>query len=1027
PSASRPRPVHLLPLSARDDAALRALARSWREYLSREPEHGVAAACTAAVSSRGQLEHRAAVVASDGAGLAAGLQALAEGGKADGLLHAVVEQAAIPRLAIAIPHAEDLSATVAALYPVEPVFAAAFDACGAVARELSGGAPQVMEAQEVTTFRARYALLKLLGHWGYQPDALLADGRGLHVAACEAGVMELRDALRCLLRDLGWHGAFTPEPERLAEPRVRLLRTTADALIDARKATRPGTWEAPVEATGNWDAALAGLGSTDRRIIVALGDTGRPWLRATSEHAPWRTLMECVADLYTRGLGPARRAFTEARPRPDRPPPTYPFQRKPYWLPKLPAEAAPTGADRAPAHVFDGTPLHSPRREREFAYRISHARLPELADNHGIAHVGNIQELLTRAIRQHLGFTSFALRDVRYLAALHVEPGEEREVRLGVEPLEADRAKLLLHGRVNERGPWTLHAQAVLERAEPTRELVAAPPSLEQGTRWDGATFYRRLAELSFDLGESVKWVDAVSFRDGEAVARFRRQPRAERTSHALGFHPGILDACAQLFAVAGAAHLDERMRFMVVGWESFQLHHAPADDALQCHITFPEPPDATGHVTGHFRLLDGANQLIAEARGHRLRLLSAERVEALERALQEAPPSPPPASPRPQGALDAKELSARREEVVAFLTARAAHHLQLEPDALTRQVPLRDLGLDSIMGLSLRKDIEETLSLRVPAELLLEGPSIDSLAQALLHDLAPARPAPDALPSTEPAASHAWFSHVVRRPRPRVRLFCFPYGGGGASLYLDWARLPEHIEVWPVQLPGRETRIHEPPLHRLDDLLPRLESALAPHLDLPFAFYGHSLGALLAYLVASRLRAHGRPQPEHLIVGGAAAPFLCPGPFLEGLQQRFREAGFQGVPDPGTREPLGPLLDIAMNTTEGRVMAGRDADFARALLPMMLADLKLMEGYRYQPEAPFAFPITALHGDADDRITAEASAAWRALTQGAFHQHVTQGDHFFLRANQAQAWLLQRIAAALPLHPPTQTPALSP
>ncbi|MFB1482194.1 SDR family NAD(P)-dependent oxidoreductase [Corallococcus sp. RDP092CA] len=1008
-TAPRPRPVHLLPLSARDDAALRALARSWREYLSREPEHGVAAACTAAVSSRGQLEHRAAVVASDGAGLAAALQAFAEGGRAEGLLHGIVEQAAVPRLAIAIPHAGDLRATVAALYPVEPVFAAAFDACGAVARELSGGDPRVLEAPEVTTFRARYALLKLLGHWGYHPDALLADGRGLHVAACEAGVMGLRDALRCLLRDLGSPGAFRLEEERLAEPRVRLLRTTADALIDARKALHPGTWEAPAEATERWDAALAGLGSTERRIIVALGDTGRPWLRATSEHAPWRTLMECVADLYTKGLGPARRAFTEARPRPERPPPTYPFQRKPYWLPGLPVEAA-------PASVFDGTPLHSPRREREFAYRISHARLPELADNHGIAHVGHLQELLTRAIRQHLDFTSFALRDVRYLAALHVEPGEEREVRLGVEPLEADRAKLLLHGRVNERGPWTLHAQAVLERAAPTRQAPDTPPGLEQGTHWDGATFYQRLAELSFDLGESVKWVDAVSFRDGEAVARFRRQPRAERSAHALGFHPGILDACAQLFAVAGAAHLGRRMRFMVVGWESFQLHHAPAGDTLQCHITFPEPPDANGHVTGHFRLLDEANQLIAEARGHQLRLLSAERVEALERALQESP-SPS----RPQGSLAPRELPTRREEVVAFLTARAAHHLHLEPDALTRQVPLRDLGLDSIMGLSLRRDIEETLSLRVPAELLLEGPSIDSLAQALLQDLASARPAP------EPAASDAWFSHAVRRPRPRVRLFCFPYGGGGASLYLDWARLPEHIEVWPVQLPGRETRIHEPPLHRLDDLLPRLEAALSPHLDLPFAFYGHSLGALLAYLLASRLRAQGQPQPEHLIVGGASAPFLCPGPFLEGLQQRFRDAGFAGVPAPDTREPLGPLLDITLNTAEGRMMAGRDADFARALLPMLLADLKLMEGFRYQPEPPFAFPITVLHGNADDRVSAEAAAAWRALTRGAFHLHVTQGDHFFLRANQAQSWLLQRIAAALPLHPPMQAPAPSP
>ncbi|TSC31293.1 SDR family NAD(P)-dependent oxidoreductase [Corallococcus sp. Z5C101001] len=1019
PVASPPRPVHLLPLSARDDAALRAQARAWREYLSREPEHLLGAACTAAVAARSHLEHRAAVVASDGAGLAAGLLALAEGHGAGGLLRGVVEQAAIPRLALAIPHAGDLRATVAALSPVEPVFAAAFDACGAVVAELSGGSPRMLEAPEVTTFRARYALLKLLGHWGYQPDALLADGLGLYLAACEAGVLELRDALRCLLRDLGGLGAFTLEPGQLTEPRLRLLHTRTDALIDARKAARADTWTQPALATGDWEAALAGLASTERRIIVALGDTERPWLRATSDEAPWRTLLDCVADLYTRGLAPARRPFTEGRARPERPPPTYPFQRKPYWLPTLPVEVAPIGTDASGPPVFDGTPLHSPRREREFAYRISYARLPELADNHGVAHVGHLQELLTRAIRQHLDFTSFALRDVRYLVALHVDPHEEREVRLGVEPLEGGRARLLLHGRVDERGPWTLHAQAVLEHAASTPDASGALPSLEQATRWDGDTFYRRLEALSFDLGESVKWVDAVDFREGEALARFRPRPRAEQPSHALGFHPGILDACAQLFAVAGAAHLDERMRFMVVGWESFQLHHAPASDTLLCHITFPEPPDANGNITGHFRLLDEANRLVAEARGHRLRLLSAERVAALEKALQD--------TPRPQGprSHEVRDAAAQHAAVVAFLTGRAAHHLQMEQDAVTPHVPLRDLGLDSITGLSLRRDIEETLSLRVPAELLLEGPSIDNLTRALLRDLAPAERAPDAVPPA--TAPHSWFSHVVRRPRPRVRLFCFPYGGGGASLYLDWARLlPEHIEVWPIQLPGRETRIHEPPLHRLEDLLPQLESALRPHLDLPFAFYGHSLGALLAYLLASRLRARGLPQPEHLLVGGASAPFLSPGPFLEGLQQRFRAAGFQGVPDPGTREPLGPLLDIAMNTAEGRVMAGRDTDFARALLPMMLADLKLMEGYRYQPEAPFAFPITVMHGASDDRITAEASSAWRALTQGAFHQHVTPGDHFFLRPNQAQAWLLQRIASALPPLLPTQASPLS-
>ena len=117
PAPVRQRPVHLLTLSARDEAALRVLAQCWRELLAREPEPMLAGACAAAMSSRNHLEHCAGVVATDGAGLSARLQALCEGREAEGLHRGVVEQAARPRLAIAIPHGGVLSATVGGVLP----------------------------------------------------------------------------------------------------------------------------------------------------------------------------------------------------------------------------------------------------------------------------------------------------------------------------------------------------------------------------------------------------------------------------------------------------------------------------------------------------------------------------------------------------------------------------------------------------------------------------------------------------------------------------------------------------------------------------------------------------------------------------------------------------------------------------------------------------------------------------------------------------------------------------------------------
>src|SRR5262245_25838037 len=123
-------------------------------------------------------------------------------------------------------------------------------------------------------------------------------------------------------------------------------------------------------------------------------------------------------------------------------------------------------------------------------------------------------------------------------------------------------------------------------------------------------------------------------------------------------------------------------------------------------------------------------------------------------------------------------------------------------------------------------------------------------------------------------AVPDPWLACVQPRLRPGVRLFCFPHAGGGASLFRGWADgLPDAVEVCPVQLPGRETRFREPPFLCLEPLIEALATALRPHLDRPFAFFGHSLGALVAFELARRLgRAEG-PQPVHLFVSGCAAP----------------------------------------------------------------------------------------------------------------------------------------------------------
>src|SRR5206468_11829594 len=101
----------------------------------------------------------------------------------------------------------------------------------------------------------------------------------------------------------------------------------------------------------------------------------------------------------------------------------------------------------------------------------------------------------------------------------------------------------------------------------------------------------------------------------------------------------------------------------------------------------------------------------------------------------------------------------------------------------------------------------------------------------------------------------HSWFSNVDVRTSPQLRLFCFPYAGAGASVFRNWKReFPQDIEICPIQLPGRESRAMERPMDSLSTIVESIVSEMTPLLHTPFAFFGHSMGALIAFETAREL-----------------------------------------------------------------------------------------------------------------------------------------------------------------------------
>ena len=241
------------------------------------------------------------------------------------------------------------------------------------------------------------------------------------------------------------------------------------------------------------------------------------------------------------------------------------------------------------------------------------------------------------------------------------------------------------------------------------------------------------------------------------------------------------------------------------------------------------------------------------------------------------------------------------------------------------------------------------------------------------------------------------WLIQPRPQPAARLRLFCLPYAGGGASLYYPWATaLPATVEVIAVQLPGRQNRFAEAAFTDWAALLVALDSALLPGDDQPYAVFGYSLGAILAFEWVRRRRRQGQSLPRHLFVAGHRAP-----------------------QEPGTYPPLHALPDgeflagiMQLNGTPPQV--AQHAELLELLLPTLRADFTLAETYHYVPEMPLACPITAFGGVDDGQIPATSITAWAAQTTGVFRAEMIAGDHFFIHS--APATLTTAIVADLAL-----------
>lgn len=224
------------------------------------------------------------------------------------------------------------------------------------------------------------------------------------------------------------------------------------------------------------------------------------------------------------------------------------------------------------------------------------------------------------------------------------------------------------------------------------------------------------------------------------------------------------------------------------------------------------------------------------------------------------------------------------------------------------------------------------------------------------------------------------WLVELNQHRQPQFRIFCFPYAGGGPSVFRNWKTLlPPQAGGFSLHYPGRESRFSEPFIQDFSTLVSYATQAIEPFAEEAFVLFGHSLGALLAFETARKLEQQGH-IPKLLIVSGRQCPTT-----------------------PSKRKPISHLPEqdflqemATYNGTPAQVLANQE--LMELLSPMIRADFYLAEHYKFQENGRLlSCPILALASRQDTWISPEAVASWSKFTKGGFDSKWFEGDHFYL------------------------------
>jgi acyl transferase domain-containing protein/surfactin synthase thioesterase subunit len=833
-----------------------------------------------------------------------------------------------------------------------------------------------------------------------------------------------------------------------------------------------------LDQTGVSDFLEIGPGNT----LLALGrqcvkENGKTWLASLSKRGELKAILTSLGELYRRGYDVDWDAFNRPYPCRRVSLPTYPFERRRFWI-----EADANARSAGPlSNGLTGIRLRSALPDAQFESAYSLQRFSYL-DDHRIYGMPVLPTTvgvtaLRDAACQYFGSDAVEIANLQYREAMVLPQSGERIVQSILTPL-GDSAAEFRFASIGTNGAdtWRTHMVGVARKDDPARNGEIAAPRFDHiGQRCASSIpvdrYYETLRASGLEYGASFRAIETLQRGNGEVLTRVRLPAHLSHDGQA-GLHPVLLDACLHLYPALVAdygdftqAAAERRGTYLPISIERFRCANVRARE-VWAHGVLRQPANGDADVfTIDVVVYQDDGRFAAAIEGLSLKSLPPEALRLTSGTgvspKQTAGADPASRSAGPDAAVvmrgQLKEAAGarRRELLVGFVRQEAMKTLGITA-TIDAARPLRELGLNSLMSVTLVNRLEAALGIKVSTVKLIQGPSVEQLVDDILPDVT--GPAADAVTQAlQPASSvgvwpdtaglraddaavpqpvvsqpehsvgswpiaadpipggdgwrprpiafqpkdHAgnWLIIVGPRAVPRIRLFCFPFAGGGSAVYRNWAQfIDPMIEVVAIEPPGRLGRITETPIADMKEFVERLVFEMEGLLDQPFAFFGHCLGALTMYETTRRLIHTTRVRPDHLFVSGARPPdrISDQGSFEERVMHDLLKLAEFRISLPAYAQPDDVFAELIRHfNIQATEQLLSDPELRRLMLPVVRAEFQMATDYQFVREPPWEIPITCFAAKGDPYVSRHHALGWGRFTNSRLQVHIREGAHF--------------------------------